>query len=633
MRNSWPIVAISCVLLLAGCSGVPVTTPIVTNPVPGVALKGIVHGGQQPIVGAHVYLYAANSNGYGGASTSLLLNKSGTTKDGNSHYYVTTGAGGAFSISGDYTCPSGTAQVYLYAIGGDPTPGVPNAAAGLLAGLGSCNSPNFASQFVVVNEVSTITTAYALAGFTTDPTHIASSSTALSTMGITDAFNSIANLLNLSTGLPLATTPAGNGTVPQAEINTLADILAACINSTGPSSTECTTLFSNAMNGTTAPADTATAAINIAHNPGANIDNLYGLATANSPFQPTISEPNDFTVAVTYTGGGLDGSGFAPEGIAVDGSGNIWVPNFQSGTLSELNYLGVVAASGSTGFGQGALNNPTSVAIDASGLVSVANFYGNSLTQFFASGAVRTKPQGSGLSNPYGIAIDTGSNIWVSNFGSNTLSEFQSSGAPSSGSGGFAGVTEPGGIAADTSGDVWVTNFGASVPAIVEASPNKVAGQPPVLTVVSENQLNSPYGIAVDGSGDIWVTNSGTGSITEFHADGSIASPDPNGFTGGGLANPYGIAIDGIGNVWTANNGGNSNSVSEFNSNGMAMSGTNGYVGTGLFPYGIAIDPSGNVWVANKDTSAPLTEFVGAAAPVVTPLAAAAAYGELGTEP
>ena len=233
MRNSWPIVAISCALLLAGCSGVPVTTPIATNPVPGVALKGIVHGGQQPIVGAHVYLYAANSNGYGGASTSLLLNNSSTTKDGNNHYYVTSGAGGTFSISGDYTCPSGTAQVYLYAIGGDPTPGVPNAAAGLLAGLGSCNSPSFASQYIVVNEVSTVATAYALAGFTTDPTHVASSSTALATMGITDAFNSITNLVNQSTGSPLATTPAGNGAVPQAEINTLADILAACVNSDG----------------------------------------------------------------------------------------------------------------------------------------------------------------------------------------------------------------------------------------------------------------------------------------------------------------------------------------------------------------------------------------------------------------
>ena len=37
-----------------------------------------------------------------------------------------------------------------------------------------------------------------------------------------------------TTGSALTTTPAGNGTVPQQTINTLANILASCINSTGP---------------------------------------------------------------------------------------------------------------------------------------------------------------------------------------------------------------------------------------------------------------------------------------------------------------------------------------------------------------------------------------------------------------
>jgi hypothetical protein len=49
--------------------------------------------------------------------------------------------------------------------------------------------------------------------------------------------------------------------------------------------------------------------------------------------------------------------------------------------------------------------------------------------------------------------------------------------------------------------------------------------------------------------------------------------------------------------------------------------------------YGIAIDGSGNVWVAGDDNVGPLTEFVGAAAPVVTPLAAGATYKQLGTRP
>ena len=637
MRKSLPIVTVLCALLLAGCAGVPVTSPVATKPVQGVALKGIVHGGQQPIVGAHVYLYAASTGIPGTLSTSLLGNFGGTSKDGQGNYYVTTVTGGAFSISGDYTCPSGTAQVYLYAIGGDPTPGVPNTVAGLLAGLGSCDAPSFSSQYIVVNEVSTVATAYAIAGFATDATHVSSSGTTLATLGISNAFGAIANLENVSTGTALATTPEGNGTVPQGEINTLADILAACINTNGSTASgmPCGTLFSNAMNGTTAPGDTATAAINIAHNPGANLDNLYSLVQPGAPFQGTISEPNDFTLAITYTGGGLDGSGNAPEGLAVDGAGNVWVPNSGSSSLSELEYNGTVL-SGTSGFGIGALDSPTSVAIDPSGFVSVANFYGSSLTQFFTSGAVRTKPQGSGLYEPYGIAIDSVDNIWVSNSGDNTLSEFQSSGAASSGTNGFAGVNAPAGIAADTSRDVWTTVWASLPYAIVEATPSNVPGNPPTLTPITEEQLAAPYGIAIDGSGNIWVTNTGgNGSLSEYSpSQGKWLSPDPLGFTGGGIDDPYGVAIDGAGNVWTANYGGNSNSVSEFNSQGAAISGGNGYVSNGLlFPYALAIDPSGNLWVASDNTSGPLTEFVGAAAPVVTPLAAGATNGQLGTRP
>jgi len=50
-------------------------------------------------------------------------------------------------------------------------------------------------------------------------------------------------------------------------------------------------------------------------------------------------------------------------------------------------------------------------------------------------------------------------------------------------------------------------------------------------------------------------------------------------------------------------------------------------------PYGVAVDGSGNVWVASDNTSGPLTEFVGLATPVVTPIAAGVAYKELGTKP
>jgi streptogramin lyase len=616
-------------------------TEIKSGSVPGVALKGIAHGGQQPLVGAHVYLYAANTTGYGNASVSLLASTSGTTQDGSGNYYVTTTSGGAFSITGDYSCPSAGSQVYLYAVGGDPGLGQgTNAAIGLMAALGTCGSLT-SSTYVVVNEVSTIATAYATAGFATDATHVSSSSSTLATAtDVPNAFATVTDLESLSQGVALATTPAGNGTVPRAEIDTLADILGACVNSAGPSSTPCSTLFANAQNGNSQPSETATAAINIAHHPGANVATLYGLLPSNLAFQPTLaSAPNDFTISITYAGSGLDGTGFAPEGVAVDGSGNVWVPNYSSSTITALSPVGA-PLTGSPFSGAG-LDQPTSIAIDMYGNAWAANFLGDDVSEFNSSGQKISNPPGwvgGGLNKPYGIAIDNVGHAWVADFGGNCLSEFSSSlsyGLAISGSSGFGGDTlvGPAGIASDTSGNIWTANYTAATSSLAKAVPSSLAGQPPAFTLFTGGGLNSPYGVAIDGSGNIWATNrGGNGSISEFTSSGTPVSGSP--FTGGGLNGPYGIAIDGAGTVWTANNGGNSNSISVFTSSGTPVSGDNGYVSNGLIePYGIAIDGSGNVWVASDNTSGPLTEFVGAAVPVVTPISAGVEYKELGTRP
>ena len=603
-----------------------------------------MHGGQQPIVGAHVYLYAANTTGYGNASVSLLANTAGTTQDGNGNYYVTTQSGGAFSISSDYSCPNAGSQVYLYAIGGNPGLGQgTNSAAGLMAALGTCGSLS-QNTYAVVNEVSTIATAYAIAGFATDATHVSSSSSALATAtDVPNAFATVANLESLSQGVALTVTPEGNGTVPQTEIYALADILAACVNSAGPTSTPCSSLFADALSGGTSgsqPVETATAAINIAHNPGSNVSAIYGLMLPNPVFGPRLgSAPNDFTIAITYSGGGLDGSGFAPEGVAVDASGDVWVPNYFSSTLSEFNSNGV-PMTGSP-YTQAGLDSPTSVAIDEYGNAWASNFNGDDVSEFNSNGQKISTPPGwvgGGLNKPYGIAIDNVGHAWIADFGGNCLSEFSSSlsfGLAISPSTGFGGdiLVGPAGIATDTSGNVWTVNYTAATSSIAEAVPSTLPGQPPTFTLFTGGGLNSPYGVAIDGSGNVWASNrGGNGSISEFTSAGLPVSGSP--FSGGGISGPYGIAIDGAGNVWTANNGGNSNSISEFNSNGAAISGANGYVSNGLLePYGIAIDGSGNVWVASDNTSGPLTEFVGAATPVVTPLSAGAEYGELGTRP
>ena len=57
-------------LVLTGCELASSNAPTAD---PGLAIQGSVHGGQQPIVGARVYLLAAGTGGYGGQSSSLLL--------------------------------------------------------------------------------------------------------------------------------------------------------------------------------------------------------------------------------------------------------------------------------------------------------------------------------------------------------------------------------------------------------------------------------------------------------------------------------------------------------------------------------------------------------------------------------
>jgi hypothetical protein len=189
--------------------------------------------------------------------------------------YVTTASDGSFSMDGGYTCAANS-QVYVYALGGNAGAGV-NSASVLLADLGACpSSGNFNTSLPIiwVNEVSTIAAAYAMAGFATDATHVSSSGTSLARTGIANAFANAANLAAIASGTALATTPAGNGTVPESTIDTLADILGACIGSIGPSSKTCSTLLMNAPSSGPSgavPTDTATAAINIAHNPASNI--------------------------------------------------------------------------------------------------------------------------------------------------------------------------------------------------------------------------------------------------------------------------------------------------------------------------------------------------------------------------
>ena len=591
-----------------------------------------------------MYLLAANTTGYGKASVSLL-DAAATGASDAIGAYVTTGADGSFDVTGDYSCTANT-QVYVYALGGDAGSGN-NTASGLLTVLGNCPSSgafSFPSTFVV-NEATTIAAAYAMAGFATDATHVSSSGTALAQTGIANAFANAANLANISTGAALATTASG-GTVPQSEINMLADILAACVGS----ASNCSSLFENATADGTAngaqPTDTASAAINVAHHPGVNVAALYALASASNAFTPVLAaQPNDFTVALVFTvpNESTDGSPFGSHPIAVDADGSVWVIEQSSNNVIKLSSSGAFL-SPSGGYTAGGVTNPRSIAIDQSGNAWIADYLGGvdpagAVTELSSTGAALSPSTGFVSGTPllgYTIAIDASGNAWLP-YGSGV--------AELSGSGSFIiAVANPpgaslgiGGIGLDADGDIWgAVPYGAVL--FNEFSSSGAIVNPPTAgqfscgaPFLAEQQ---PKGVAVDASGSVWIT-SGQG----FTKESSSPIPACSGSGGGIVPAPEGvggdIAIDGDGNVWVV-----SGALSEFSNSGAPISPSTGYKAPGAVPASIALDGSGNLWATGTNgtkvgnfVSLNVIELLGASAPVVTPISAGVKNNTLGSRP
>ncbi len=287
-----PILSLPFVALtLAGCglhssSGAgssPIGTPAVS--------QGRVIGGQQPISLATIQLYAVSTNGDGTPATALLTSP------------VQTDINGYFSITGKYPCTVGSTLVYLVATGGNAGLSTPNPAIALMAALGPCGALT-SSTFISVNEVTTVAAVMALAPFMKSYDAIGSSS--IDASALSTAFTLASSLANTATGQTPGTSLPANATAPQTTIYALANVLAACINSTGPAGngSPCDVLFgASTPSGGSAPANTIAAALNIARDPEANVTTLFNLSSPSAPFQPQLSSaPADWTVALSGSG-------------------------------------------------------------------------------------------------------------------------------------------------------------------------------------------------------------------------------------------------------------------------------------------------------------------------------------------
>jgi hypothetical protein len=660
--------------LMMGCSANfgAVSTP--TTPSALGEIRGTVFGGQQPVVGASVSLYAAANAGYSAASTLLTP------------IPAITDTTGSFSLTGTYTCTAGQ-QVYIYVSGGDPSgTGLgSNSAIGLMSVLGTCPaSRTLATTFPVVqvNEVSTIAAAYAMAPFALDATHVGSSGTPLALTGIASAFVNASKIYNVTgaAGQGASKTGAiGSGIVPQALVNALANILAACVNTvstigtSGTSlSTNCQTLLSTATSDGTAtgtvPTDTATAAINIAHHPGLNTAKLFGLISATPPFQPSNTGGTDLALYVVYE------NPTRTIDIAIDASGDVWFgqtyvvgTNPGDGATGEYSNAGQIlstsVSTNASGYGGGVIT-PYGVAIDPSGNAWVASrqypAFSDTATniKYSPTGQVLSGTSGFPdlLDQSVGLAIDSYGNVWSADIAYDTIAKMSPSGVllspttPQSGhtTPGFApsGLNGPTELAIDTGNNVWICNNYA----LVEIDDNGATLSGTNGITAGGLSVGSNSGVAIDHAGDVWVSSVNNSSLIEVGPSSSGIKSPGNGFTDASINQPARVAIDGDGNVWSSQQGGED--ISELSNTGVPLSGAYGYTGgggvsNGSVVYGIsagagiAVDGAGDVWVAATTgilngyvlNDPAIYEFIGIAAPVVTPLAAGIANNTLGTRP
>nr|WP_306566824.1 fibronectin type III domain-containing protein [Paenibacillus elgii] len=378
-------------------------------------------------------------------------------------------------------------------------------------------------------------------------------------------------------------------------------------------------------------------------------DNIYVADTGNHRIQKLTAATGVWSEWKSSGGGAGSGLGefSTPSEVAIDGSGNIYVADAGNHRIQKLTAATGVwsewkSSTGGAGSGLGEFNNPKGVAVDGSGNVYVADsnnervqrldVRSGSWSEWIYIGGVIGKGLGE-FKYPNGVAVDSRGNAYVADFGNHRIQKLdvstgvwsewkKSSGGEGSALGEFDGPTD---VAVDGSGNVYVSDFyNHRVQKLTVATgvwsewkrSGGGAGSGP-------GEFNYPSGVAVDGDGNVYVADSNNNRIQKLTAATGVWSEwkKSDGKPGSSLGEfnyPTGVAVDRNGNVyvadmknhriqkltvatgvwseWKKSGGGEGNGLGEF-----------------AEPYHLAVDGDGNVYVAdsNNDRIQKLTASTG----------------------
>lgn len=198
------------------------------------------------------------------------------------------------------------------------------------------------------------------------------------------------------------------------------------------------------------------------------------------------------TIAGNGTSGNVDGPAATaefsnPAGVAVDAAGNLYVADYRNHSVREISAGNVttIAGNGSPGFADGPVASaqfsyPLGVAIDGSGNLYVADSNNNRIREI--SGGIVTTLAGNGTASyldgaaasaefhgPNSVAVDASGHVFVADGSNNVIREI-SGGMVTTMAGSNAGYLDgparsamlngPNGLALDADGDLYIADSG-----------------------------------------------------------------------------------------------------------------------------------------------------------------------------
>ena len=357
---------------------------------------------------------------------------------------------------------------------------------------------------------------------------------------------------------------------------------------------------------------------------------------------------------------------FAPNGLAFDSTGNLFIADTRHNRIRRIASDGVITTVAGNGLetynGEGAatsyaLNGPVSIAFDAAGNLFIADTLNNRIRKVTPSGIMSTFA-GTGIpgwadgpaaravfSYPKGIAFDSAGNLFIADPGNNLIRKIDTAGAVSTvagngalafaGDGGAARSASFGGpswVAVNPTGDVFIADTSNGRIRLLNAAANTIstfAGNGAYRRSEDglralNSFLSNPQDVKIGPDGLLYICDSQNHRVVRINADNTIVTVAGNrryGYSGdGGAATaaslyfPRQIAFDPSGNLYIADS--LNLRVRKVTPQGIistvAGNGKPGYTGdngpatsaTMNYPTGVAADSAGYLYIADQQNHA-----------------------------